>query len=182
MFIGDKMDWGQYGGVRGSSISHYLIDFVNLILYNQDLAVPHAVLVAMVDFSKAFNRINHNTIITILSEMGVPGWLLKIVMGFLTERELILKYKGNMSGRKALPGGGPQGTRLGLFLFLILVNAVGFPNLEKHLGKKITGNINKRTPKPNIHRKYVDDISLAQSLNMKNCVVTNPDPSPTDIP
>ena len=27
--------------------------------------------------------------------------------------------------------------------------------------------------------KYVDDISLAQSLNMKNCVVTNPDPSPT---
>ena len=178
-YVGDQLDWGQYGGVRGSSISHYLVDFVNFILYNHDLAVPHAVLAAMVDFSKAFNRINHNTIITILSEMGVPGWLLRIVMGFLTERELIVRYKGGLSGRKALPGGGPQGTRLGLFLFLILVNAAGFPHLEKYLGKKITGTLNKRSPIPNIHMKYVDDISLAQSLNMKNCVIDNPDPSPT---
>ena len=72
-FIGEKIDWGQYGGIKGSSISHYLIDFVNFILFNHDLKVPHAVLAAMVDFSKAFNRINHNIIITILSEMGVPG-------------------------------------------------------------------------------------------------------------
>ena len=177
-FVGDKLDWGQYGGVKGSSISHYLIDFVNFILYNQDLAVPHAVLAAMVDFSKAFNRINHNTIITILSEMGVPGWLLRIVMGFLTNRELIVRYRGGLSGGKALPGGGPQGTRLGLFLFLILVNAAGFPHLEKHLGMKMTQHMNKRTPIPNIHVKYVDDISLAQSINMKECVVTNPDPNP----
>ena len=40
--------------------------------------------------------------------MGVPGWLLRIVMGFLTERELIVRYKGRISGRKMLPGGGPQ--------------------------------------------------------------------------
>ena len=23
-YVGDKMDWGQYGGEKGSSISHYL--------------------------------------------------------------------------------------------------------------------------------------------------------------
>ena len=136
--IGDKMDWGQYGGVKGSSISHYLIDFVNFVLYNQDMKIPHAVLAVMVDFSKAFNRINHNTIITILSEMGVPGWLLNLVIGFLSERELIVRYKGCSSSRKAMPGGGPQGTRLGLFLFLILINAAGYRHLEKHLGAKIT--------------------------------------------
>ena len=34
-YVGDKMDWGQYGGEKGSSISHYLIEFVNFILYNQ---------------------------------------------------------------------------------------------------------------------------------------------------
>ena len=59
--------------MKGSSITHYLVDFVNNILFNQDLRVPYAVLAAMVDFSKAFNRISHNVIITILSEMGVPG-------------------------------------------------------------------------------------------------------------
>ena len=72
--------------------SHYLTEFVNFILYNQDMKIPHAVLE---DYSKAFNRICHNRIITILSRMGVPGWLLKVVMGYLTERELIVNYKAN---------------------------------------------------------------------------------------
>ena len=176
-YVGSQLDCAQYGGVKGSSISHYLINFINFILYNQDLAVPQAVVAVMVDFSKAFNRINHNTIITILSEMGVPGWLLRIVIGFLTDRELILRHKGGSSGRKSMPGGGPQGTKLGLFLFLILINAVGYPNLEKNLGQKITEKIGRRSPIPNIHMKYVDDLSLAQSINLKQCVVPNPNPT-----
>ena len=36
-YVGDKLDWAQYGGLRGNSISHYLIEFTNFILYNQDL-------------------------------------------------------------------------------------------------------------------------------------------------
>ena len=75
---------------------------------------PHAVLALMVDFKKAFNGINHNLVIYILDKVKVPGWLLRIVMGFLTEREIILRYKGHIIGSKCLPGGGPQGTLLGL--------------------------------------------------------------------
>ena len=173
--VGKQMDWGQYGGMKGSSISHYLIEFVNHILFNQDLNIPHAVLAVMVDFSKAFNRINHNRIITILSRMGVPAWLLRIVVGFLTDRELILRYKGRASGRKLLPGGGPQGTRLGLFLFLILINAAGYEILEENIGKHITMKRSKRTKMPNIHLKFVDDLTLAETLNLKDCLVPNPD-------
>ena len=177
-YVGDKIDWRQYGGTKGSSISHYLIDLVNFVLYNQDLKTPHTVIAAMIDFSKAFNRINHNLIITTLSEMGVPGWLLKIVMGFLEERELILRYKGCSSSRKSLPGGGPQGTKLGLFLFLILINAAGYQRLEKNTGLKITQNIQRRKPLQDIHLKYIDDLSLAEALNLKECLVGNPDPNP----
>ena len=177
-FVGDQMDWGQYGGAKGCSISHYLIDFVNFILYNQDLKVPHAVLAVMIDFSKAFNRINHNTIITILSKMGVPGWLLRIVIGFLTNRELIVRYKGGTSDRKMLPGGGPQGTRLGLFLFLILINAAGYEHLQENIGEHMTQKKNKRTVIPNIHMKFVDDMTLAEAMNLKECLVPNPDPNP----
>ena len=65
--------------------------------------------------------------------MGVPGWLLRIIIGFLTERELIVRFKGVCSSRKSLPGGGPQGTRLGVFLFLILTNATGYGELEQHM-------------------------------------------------
>ena len=70
--------------------------------------------------------------------MGVSGWFFNIVLGLLNERELILRHKGESSGRKAMPGGGPQGSKLGLFLFLILINAIGYPNLEINFGDKIT--------------------------------------------
>ena len=43
-----------------------------------------------------------------------------------------------------LPGGSPQGTRLGLFLFLILVNFAGYQDLEKKLGEHITVTKTKR--------------------------------------
>ena len=176
-FVGDKLDWGQYGGEKGSSIAHYLTEFVNFILYNQDMKIPHAVLAVMIDYSKAFNRICHNRIITILSRMGVPGWLLKVVMGYLTERELIVNYKGNQSNRKWLPAGSPQGTLLGLFLFLILINAAGYDELEKQLGDHISKKLNKRKIIPNIHLKFVDDLTMVEAINVKGSVIPNPDPN-----
>ena len=168
-YVGDKIDWGQYGGLKGNSITHYLIEFTNFILYNQDLKNPRAVLAMMIDFSKAFNRQNHNTLIKILSDMGVPSWLLKVVMAFLTERELILRYKGKSSGRKSLPGGSPQGTRLGMFLFLILINFAGFDSseLEKDIGTLITKPLTKRKPIHKSHMKYIDDLTFAHSLELK---------------
>ena len=99
--------------------------------------------------------------------MGVPGWLLGIVIGFLSERELILKYKGGQSGRKKLPGGSPQGTRLGMFLFLIMINFSGFPfdDIERETGQWITKQ--RRKLLNNLHRKYVDDLSFLTSTNLK---------------
>ena len=55
-FIKDKIDFRQYGGLRGNSITHYLIEFINFILSCQDSNDQTAVLACMVDFSKAFNR------------------------------------------------------------------------------------------------------------------------------
>ena len=80
--IGDKLDIRQYGGIRGNSIQHYLIELINFILYNQDSNEPTAILACLVDFQKAFNRQDHSILITKLSDMGVPPWLLKIVISF----------------------------------------------------------------------------------------------------
>ena len=85
-FIGDQLDPKQFGGLNGNSISHYMIELINFILYNQDYNLPIAILACAIDFSKAFNRQNHNLLITKLSDMGVLGWLLNLVMGsFQTE-------------------------------------------------------------------------------------------------
>ena len=173
--IGDKIDWRQYGGLKGSSISHYMIELINFILYNQDLKDIHAVLVVMIDFSKAFNRQDHNTLIVLLCEMGVPGWLLNIVASFLEDRELLLRYQGYSAKSRKLPGGGPQGSVLGMFLFLVLINLAGFKTQNKTLGKTITSSLNKRMPLKNIHLKFVDDMTAAEALNLKKQLVDNPD-------
>ena len=119
---------------------------INCILYNQDMNKPHAVLALMIDFSKAFNRQNHNLLITILSDMNVTGWLLRIVIGFLSNMELLLRYKSKVSKSKRLLGGGPQGTILGLFLFIILINKAGFKNNVRNVGDIVTTALNKRNP------------------------------------
>ena len=74
--------------------------------------------------------------------MGVPGWRLKIVIAFLKDRRMIVRYKGKNSNIKSLPVGGPQGTLLGLLLFLVLINDLGFENQNLDIGELITSKKN----------------------------------------
>ena len=83
-YIEDKIDFRQYGGLKGNSITHYMIEFMNFILSCQDSPDQTAVMACMVDFSKAFNRQNHNIILTKLSDMGVPGWLQNKIWSWLS--------------------------------------------------------------------------------------------------
>ena len=92
-------------------MSHYLIELINFILFNQDNKEATSVLACLVDFSKAFNRQDHSILITKLSDMGVPSWLLKIVISFLTDRKMVIRYKGETSGIRSLPGGGSVSMR-----------------------------------------------------------------------
>ena len=165
--IGDKMDIRQYGGTKGNSVAHYLIELINFILFNQDNTEATSVLACFVNFSKAFNRQDHSILITKLSDMGVPSWLLKLVISFLTNRSMVVRYKGETSTVKSLPGGGPQGALLGLLLFLVLVNDVGFDNQSNENGDLIT--CKKRVKLYNeLHLKYVDDLALLEAIDMSN--------------
>ena len=89
MAIGISEGTSRLGTIqKGNSVSHYLIDFINFVSYNQDIKNIHAVLAVAVDFTKAFNRQNHNILVELLSDLGVPGWLLQIVIGFLENRDI----------------------------------------------------------------------------------------------
>ena len=90
-------------------------------------------------------------------------------MGFLENREIEVQYKGAKSARKNLPGGGPQGTVLGMFLFLILINKAGFKNIQKNTGTTICNpRINTRAPIDEIHVKWIDDMTIAEAIHLKS--------------
>ena len=98
---------------NGHSTTHYLLMLFMFILSNTDNSyIPRSVLVALIDFSKAFNRINHSKVKVRLSDWGVPGRLLEILVSYLSGRSMILRYKGVNSLCHLMPGGSPQGTLL----------------------------------------------------------------------
>ena len=122
-FVKPFLDPMQFG-LKGGSINHYLIKLLQFIHTNLDLRDPHAVVLALVDLSKAFNRISHLLVIEDLHDMHVPAWLLRILTSYLTERSMILTYDGSQSSPRNLPGSSPQGAFLGIFLFIIKFNGV----------------------------------------------------------
>ena len=149
-----------------------MIELINFVLYNQDYDLPIGVLLCTVDFSKAFNRQNHMILITKLSDMGVPAWLLNLIMGFLSGRSMVVKYDGVTSSSKPLPGGTPQGTLLGLILFLVQMNScVNDPVIP--IGPTIT-NPKKRFQPNKFHAKYVDDLTIGEAFNMRDTLVADP--------
>ena len=87
---------------------------------------------------------------------------------------MILKYNGCISEEEYLPGGGPQGTKLGLYLFLVLINAAGFKPTElcTNLGETVTKPKRKAIPKS--QQKYVDDMTQCVSVNLKKAAEINP--------
>ena len=126
----------------------------------------------MVDFRKAFNNQDHNVLVSKLSKMGVPSWLLKVVMAFLSNRKMAVRRNGKTSSWKNMLGGGPQGTLLGLLLFLLLINDAGFDGQVNNVGELLTSRKNLETV-IKIHLKYVDDMTLAESVNLaENLQVT----------
>ena len=49
--------------------------------------------------------------------------------------------------------------------------------LEKNIGSKITLSLNKRSPIPYYHMKYIVDLSLVKSINIHDSLITNPNPT-----
>ena len=138
---------------------------MNFILFNQDNSEPTSVLACFVDFAKAFNRQDHSILVTKLSDMGVPSWLLKIDISFLTNRTMIVRYKGQKSSIKKLPGGGPRGALLGLLLFLVLVNDAGFEN------RKQTGMVRQLHVRKRLNNSK--ELEVVQEIKLLGVIIRN---------
>ena len=96
--------------------------------------------------------------------MGVPGWLLKIILGFLTDRRMVLFHNGGKSNIKEMPGGGLAGTTLGLIMFVVLINDTANPGLKQQWGKLLSSPLRGRTPVMMTHGKLIDDATIGESI------------------
>ncbi len=80
--IGPQMRSDQYGNIKGSSTTLALIELFDAWAKATDIRKT-SVRILLLDYSKAFDLINHNIIMAKLMSLGVPDVLLRWVHAFL---------------------------------------------------------------------------------------------------
>ena len=181
-YISKELDRDQFGGAKGHSVAHYLIEVMNFILYNQDFSEPLSTILTTVDIHKGFNKVDHSKTITILSDMKVPGWLLRIVASYLSNRSITIRYRQETSSSREMPGGTGAGTVLGLNLFLILFNRAGPAANTISIGQQISKPTKERKPIWKSKVKWVDDVTICTAVDLKSSLVPEDRAVPRPLP
>ena len=149
----------------------------NFILYNQDLSEPQATIANFIDYKQGFNRCQHSIFIEILSkDYDVPGWLLKVLIGYLSGRTMKVRYKGKIGQKKDIGGGAGQGAPLGMWIFLFMIDQAGPKPNPTPLGQIITKPLKSRSKLETGKQKFVDDFTILTSIDLKNTLVRNTNP------
>lgn len=144
-------DKSQYGNVQGVSVQHYLIKMLHQILINLDgnnQSQSFAVIMSMIDWSKAFDRQSHILGVQSFIDNGVRPSLIPVLISFFQDRKMKVKWNNKFSSSRNLPGGGPQGGTLGIVEY--------------------KSNTNKNTDFLSGEEKfkYIDDLSILEVINL----------------
>ena len=78
--------------------------------------------VVLLDFSAAFDIIDHELLLMKLSAYGFKDSAIELLKGYLVNRQQCVKFNGSLSNIETLQCGVPQGSCLGPLLYSIFVN------------------------------------------------------------
>ena len=110
----------QYGFRPGRSCEHALLKSLDIIL--DSLNKRQVSLLLLIDFSKAFDMVEHNILLDKLQHFVIRGTVLKWFQSYLSDRTQFVTIDGVDSDNKSIKYGVPQGSILGPLLFIIYIN------------------------------------------------------------
>ena len=152
--ISDNLDIGQFGGQTGLGTEHMIVCFIDRILHLLDTH-PHksAVIATSLDWSAAFDRQDPTLAILKFLKLGVRPSLIPVLISYLTDRKMQVKFNGEVSSILTLIGGGPQGTLVGGLEYLV------------------QSNDNADSVEPDDRYKFIDDLSVLQLVLLAGLLV-----------
>ncbi len=110
----------QYGFREGHSTANAVTEFVSDVLKGFDNR--SFTLSVFLDLSKAFDTIDHKTLLNKLEHYGIRGTALSWFNSYLANRRQYVNYNGVNSTTGLIDCGVPQGSVLGPLLFILYTN------------------------------------------------------------
>ena len=113
----------QFGGQKGSGTEHLLVCLVDRVLGLLDKnTVRSAVIMSGVDWTAAFDRNDPTKTTQKFIRYGLRPSLVPIIIDYMTDRKMRVKFNGKLSKLWKLVGGSPQGSLVGQDSYIISSN------------------------------------------------------------
>ena len=109
----------QHGFRKRRSCLTQLLEHVDTILKN--LNNGQEVDVIYLDYSKAFDKVDHKVLLAKMRKYGIGGKVYTWIENFLSDRLQTVTVEGKKSSYKSVKSGVPQGTVLGPVFFILYV-------------------------------------------------------------
>jgi hypothetical protein len=119
------IDINQFGCTNSRSTVHALIKLSDILFSSSDNSA-NTIRVLFIDFSKAFDVLDHNVLLQKFMDYDFPPHIIAWSMSFLHERSQYVRIRNRNSCCRALHAGTPQGTLSGPNDFKLLINDLSF--------------------------------------------------------